>query len=248
MERTDAGFTKRVVGALVGLMAVAAFVPAVAWAQVPVAQVTMYEVLEALQFKKPIEVENSTPQAFARRFAEAALLGNRVVSFGDPIFGASSFIGAEATSTVNIDPLSSRFGTGPIRGSFDLLTDFNGGAVEHLSDLAVVARGRIDGTLDLRPALIPDRKTGKPTPIAPVSGQWRLSTAQGGQFQGAFLIAAEVFGPGGGNWYVQPDALNAGCVSGPAIPVGGGVSLCQLDPTEFVLGIPLTKAVLFLFR
>jgi len=246
MKRTDGTLMKRVVGALAGLVAVAAFVPAVAWAQVPVAQVTMYEVLEALQFKKPIK--HSDPQAFARRFAEAALLGNSVVSFGDPVFGAASYIGAEATSKVNINPGSRHFGTGPIEGTFDLLTDFNGGDVDHLSDLLVVARGKIEGTLDLRPALNPD--PAQQLPIAPVSGKWKLTTVHGerGRFQGAFLIAVEALGPGGGDWYLQPDALGASCVSGNSFPAGPGVSLCQLDSTEYVLGIPLTKAVLFLFR
>ena len=247
MKRTDATLMKRVIGALAGLTAVVAFVPAVAWAQVPVAQVTMYEVLEALQFKRPIE--NTDPVMFARRFAQAGLLGNSVVSFGDPVFGAASYIEAEATSNVNINPASRNFGTGPISGKFDLLTDFNGGDVDHLSDLAVVASGKLEGTLDLRPVLIPDPNTGQPTPIAPVSGKWRLvHGGERGQFQGAFMIAVEALGPGGGDWYVQPDALQANCVSGFSFPVAPGVSLCQLAPTEYVLGIPLTKAVLFLVR
>jgi len=245
MKRTDAGFVKRAMGALIGVMAVIAFVPAVAWAQVPVAQVTMYEVLEALQFKKPIK--HTDPQAFAKRFADAALLGNSVVSFGDPVFGAASYIGAQAQSKVNINPASRNFGTGPIQGTFDLLTDFNGGDVDHLSDLAVVASGKIDGTLDLRPALDPTN----PQPIAPVSGTWKLTTVHGarGQFQGAFLIAADLSAMGlPGDWYIQSDRLNASCVSGDSVLVAPGVSACRLDPTEYVLGIPLTKAVLFLVR
>ena len=246
MKRTDAGFVKRMTGALIGVMAAIAFVPAVAWAQAtPVAQVTMYEVLEALQFKKPIK--DTDPQAFARRFADAALLGNSVVSFGDPVFGAASYIGAEAQSKVNVNPASRDFGTGPIRGTFDLLTDFNGGDVDHLSDLAVVASGKIDGTLDLRPALDPTN----PQPIAPVSGKWKLTTVPGerGQFQGAFLIAADLTAMGmPGDWYVQPKELNAGCVSGNSVDFGLPVTFCRLDQTEYVLGIPLTKAVLFLVR
>ena len=232
--------------ALVPVLGLLLLVPSAALAQAPVAQVTMYEVLEALQFKKPIR--HTTPQAFARRFAEASLLGNSVVSFGDPVFAAASYIGAEATSNVNINPASRNFGTGPIRGEFDLLTDYNGGDVDHLSDLAVVASGKIDGTLDLRPALDPTN----PQPIAPVSGNWKLKNVHGerGQFQGAFLIAVDglTLGLSGGDWYLQPDQLNASCVSGVSFPAGPGVSLCQLAPTEYVLGIPLTKLVLFLFR
>lgn len=247
MKRTDAGFAKRIAGALIGVMAAIAFAPTVAWAQVPVAQVTMYEVLEALQFKKAIK--HTDPQAFAKRFADAALLGNSVVSFGDPIFGAASYIGAEAQSKVDIRPASRTFGTGPIQGTFDLLTDFNGGDVDHLSDLAVVASGKIDGTLDLRPALNPTN----PQPIAPVSGKWKLRTVPGerGQFQGAFLIAADLsaLGLGDGDWYVQPDELNASCVSKVQVTLVPGVATaCMLDKTEYVLGIPLTKAVLVLFR
>lgn len=231
--------------ALVLVLGVLLLMPGPALAQAPVAQVTMYEVLEALQFKKPIR--HTTPQAFARRFAEASLLGNSIISFGDPVFGASSYIGAAATSNVNINPASRSFGTGPIQGEFDLLTDFNGGDVDHLSDLAVVASGKIDGTLDLRPALDPTN----PQPIAPVSGNWKLTTRHGerGQFMGAFLIAADLSALGlPGDWYVQPDDLKASCVSGIVVALPGGVSACQLAPTEYVLGIPLTKVVLFLFR
>lgn len=232
--------------ALVPVLGLLLLMPGPALAQAPVAQVTMYEVLEALQFKKPIG--HTTPQAFARRFAEASLLGNSVRSFGDPVFAAASYIGAEATSKVNINPASRSFGIGPIRGEFDLLADYNGGDVDHLSDLAVVASGKIEGTLDLRPALDPK----DPKPIAPVSGNWKLTTVHGerGQYQGAFLIAVDglTLGLGGGDWYLQPDDLNASCVSGVSFPAGPGVSLCQLAPTEYVLGIPLTKLVLFLFR
>ena len=93
MKRTATGLLKRMLGALAGLMVAAAFVPAVASAGGPVARLTMYEVLEALQFKKPIE--GTDPQQFARRFAEAALLGNQVVPLSaNPIFLASNYSGA----------------------------------------------------------------------------------------------------------------------------------------------------------
>jgi hypothetical protein len=233
---------KRVVGALAGLVAVAAFVPAVAWAQAPVAQLTGYEVFEALQFKKPLE--HTTPQAFAKRFAQAALLGNSVVSFGDPVFGASSYFGAEATSNVNINPASRTFGTGPIQGTFDLLFDYNFGAVDHLSDLAVVASGTLAGTLDLRLALDPTH----PQPIAPVSGKWKLTTVRGehGQFQGAFFIPVDLTTLGlPGLWYVQSPA--GACVSKTVVALSAEASACLLDSTEYVLGIPLTKVVLVLF-
>ncbi|MGH9576599.1 MAG: hypothetical protein ACRD3R_04095, partial [Terriglobales bacterium] len=119
MKRTDAGLMKRVLGALVGVMTAAALVPATAWAQ-PVARVTAYEVLEALRFKMPIA--NTNPQQFARRFAEAGLLGDQLVPLQpDPVFAAATHIEAEAASNVNIDPRSAKFGTGPIRGEFDLL-------------------------------------------------------------------------------------------------------------------------------
>src|SRR5712692_9312671 len=123
MKRMDATLMKRVAVVLAGLVAAAAFVPAIARAQIPVAEVTMYEVLATLQFKQPIKHAN--PPAFAKRFADAALLGISVISFGDPVFGASSHIGAKTTSNVNINPASQNFGTGPIQGQFDLLAAFN---------------------------------------------------------------------------------------------------------------------------
>ena len=203
-----------------------------------------------MQFKKHVKFQFSNDAemiAILRRFADACLLGNSVVSFGDPIFGAASYIGADAQSKVNITPGNKSFGTGPIKGTFDLLTDFNGGDVDHLSDLAVVASGKLDGMLDLRPALDPKN----PQPIAPVSGKWRLTTVgnQRGTFQGAFLIATDLSAfslPG--DWYIQPDNLQANCISNTMFPIAPGATACLLDSTEYVLGIPLTKAVIFLVK
>lgn len=244
MKRMDGTLRKRVVGALAGLVAVAAFVPAVAWAQVPVARLTMYEVLEALQLKKPTQ-----------RFASAALLGNRVVPLQpDPFFAAATNVGAEATSKVNINPGSRRFGTGPIQGDFQLLTlmDLDSNGEPNLSDLVVVARGHLEGTLDLRPALIPDPATGLPSPYAPVSGTWNLKHdgRKPGSFAGAFLIPFRIPGVGG-HWYLNPAELEITglpsiCLSGFVADFGFG-PLCALDPVqETLLGFPLTKAVIYL--
>lgn len=253
MKRTDAGFVKRAMGALIGVMAVIVFVPAVAWAQ-PVARVTAYEVLEALKFKGPIR--HSDPQAFSLRFAEAGLLGDQVVPLQkDPLFAAATHIEAGATSNVNINPKSRKFGTGPIQGEFDLLSlqDLDGNGDPNLSDLVVIANGRLQGTLDLRPALIPNPNTGMVSPLALVSGTWNLKRdgRKPGPFSGVFLIPFDAGALGlPGNWYLNPSELEIPglpsiCRSGVKVDTPFG-SFCQLSPEEYVLGFPLTKAIIFL--
>jgi hypothetical protein len=255
MRRRDGTFAKRLVGALAGLVALAAFVPALAWAQ-PVARVTAYEVLEALQFKAPNWHADPRSNALVRRFAEAALLGDRILPLQpDPLFAAATHIGAGATSKVNITPGSQKFGLGPIQGDFDLLTlqDLDGNGDPNLSDLVVIASGKLQGLLDLRPALIPNPGTGQVSPFALVSGTWSLKKDghKPGPFSGLFLIPFEVPGLEGAQWYLNPPELDLGgqlpttCRSNVIVNLAFG-SICQLSAEEYVLGFPLTKAVIFL--
>jgi hypothetical protein len=261
MRGTKATLTKRVFGALAGLVALAALAPAVAWAQ-PVARVTAYEVLEALQFKKPMKHWHWHPSmesVLVRRFAEAALLGDNILPLQpDPLFAVATHVGAAATSNVNITPGSKRFGLGPIRGEFDLLKleDLDGNGNPNLSDLVVIASGRFQGMLDLRPALVPDPQTGMPRPLALVSGTWNLNKGDKGEqkpgpLSGVFLIPFELPGFEGIQWYLNPPDLDAGgalpttCRSNVVVDFGFG-NICQLSAEEYVLGFPLTKAVIFL--
>ena len=114
----------------------------------------------------------------------------------------------------------------------------------------VVASGRLRGTLDLRPVLIPDPATGMPSPYAPVSGRWDFKHGDIAKtFQGAFLIPFQI--PGFlGEWYLNPASLEIPglpsiCASGVMMDIGFG-AVCQLAPSEHVLGFPLTKAVIYL--
>ena len=148
-----------------------------------------------------------------------------------------------------------RSGTGPIQGEFDLLSlqDLDGNGNPNLSDLVIIASGRLQGTLDLRPALIPDPATGMVSPVAPVSGTWNLKNdgRRAGSFGGAFLIPFDASALGlQGDWYINPKelaipGLPSICLSGVVINTPFG-SFCQLSPEEYVLGFPLTKAIIFL--
>lgn len=232
----------------VALLAVALswLAPAVASAEVPVARIVLYEVMESLELRQTRR--DAVP--FSKRIADAALLGTSVVplSPGTP-FAANQSITATATSRVILDPTREGFGTGPITGAFDLVVsrDLDNNGRQNLSDLVVVASGSLQGTLDLRPALVEQQ------PFARVSGQWALGDDSAGRFSGLFLIPFDY--PGLGLVYLDPPELQAAgsvCLSGksyvvPADPTGAVlIPVCVLDYREFVLGFSLTKAVLFL--
>jgi hypothetical protein len=117
----------------------------------------------------------------------------------------------------------------------------------------VVASGRLQGTLDLRPVLILDPNTGQVSHSAPVSGTWDLENdgRKPGAFSGKFLIPFDGSALGlAGDWYVNPGELEIPgqasiCLSGVLIDIPIG-TFCQLSAQEYVLGFPLTKAVIFL--
>ena len=253
----------RVVAASLAAAALAGLFPAAASAERPVAGVVLYEVWEALELRGPIR--NADPEAFRRRFAEAGLLGLKpVVPLPNGVFAEADGIVAEATSNVNIVAGNRQFGTGPIRGDFQLLK-FIGpqlpGSDPNLAQLVVTAEGRLQGTLDLRLALDPVT----PAPLAPVAGTWQLKGPGGrpGRFDGAFLIPVSVPTVGGPlTFYVVPgDLLKSVNPFGvecnlpvpaqalePFLTLPATAAACQLEPQEFVLGFALTKAVIILFE
>ncbi|MGH7356330.1 MAG: hypothetical protein ACRELS_17370, partial [Candidatus Rokuibacteriota bacterium] len=95
--------------------------------------------------------------------------------------------------------------------------------------------------------------TGQVSPLALVSGTWNLKNdgRKPGPFSGVFLIPFDGSLLGlSGDWYLNPkeleiEGLPSICRSGHIAdtPFGG---FCQLSAEEYVLGFPLTKAVIFL--
>lgn len=206
--------------------------PAAAYAGPPVATVVMYEVAEALQFKGPKAA--TSPEDLRRRLAQATLLGKDVQGQPGTVFGGAQFIVVDAQSNVDLSS-----GVGPIRGTFDLLIDTNP-ARESLDTLVITGSGSLRGTLDLT--------TAQPQGYAGVNGRWEVRRGRArGTFNGLFLIP---FQAGSAYFYVDLGLIPC-AAGGTTLPMGPGGSLvpvCPLRPDEFSLGIPLTKAVIFLYN
>ncbi|HXG03128.1 MAG TPA: hypothetical protein VNO23_06940 [Candidatus Binatia bacterium] len=201
--------------------------PTTADAQSPVATVVIYEVAEALRFKGPKAA--TSPTELRRRLAEATLLGKDVQGREGTVFSGAQFIIVDAQSNVDLST-----GVGPIRGTFDLLIDTDP-ARESLDTLVITGSGSLRGTLDLTTA-----QQG----YAGVHGRWEARRARArGTFNGVFLIPFLVV-----DTYYYLDLGLVPCASGGAmLPIGPApVPVCPLRPDEFSLGIPLTKAVIFL--
>lgn len=201
--------------------------PTTADAQSPVATVVIYEVAEALRFKGPKAA--TSPTELRRRLAEATLLGKDVQGQPGTVFSGAQFIIIDAQSNVDLST-----GVGPIRGTFDLLIDTDP-ARESLDTLVITASGSLRGTLNLTTA-----QQG----YAAVNGRWEARRARArGTFNGLFLIPFLVVD----TYYYLDLGLVPCAAGGTTLPIGPGpVPVCPLRPDEFSLGIPLTKAVIFL--
>jgi hypothetical protein len=171
----------------------------------------------------------------ARRVAQASLLGREVNPVAShPLFKQGSFIQADATSTVDM-----AVGKGPLRGRMMLLTDVDP-TRESLDTLVIDANVWVKGELDLTTAA---------QGYAALGGQWTsLRPRAGGTFSGLFLIP---FLPDGDERYFYLDLGGEAdpCEAPEFVTVGGQVVPgCPLQPFEFALGIPLTKAVVTFFE
>jgi hypothetical protein len=213
----------RVLGSLAASMVAAvAFTSTPASAEIPVVRMVMYEVTEALRFKPAA----TDPADFERRMAAASLLGVDVqpLAAGTP-FAVGQFTVTNATS--NVDLLT---GHGPVKGSIDLLTDLDP-TRNSLDTLLITAVIRIKADLDLTTAT---------QGFAGINGTWKIkNTEHRGHFTGFFVIPFQLPGLGTQYWYV--DLGPGACATTSPVP-----GLCPLTPGEFVLGIPLTKAVIVL--
>lgn len=209
--------------------------PGLAAAQAPVAAVVMYEVAESLTFKVPKHTDDLAQAK--RRLATATLIGRTIVPFtADPAspWTGAQFMSAHAQSTISLVS-----GTGPIRGTFDVLKDLDP-TRESLDTLVVMSSGQLHGVLDLSTSL---------SGFASTSGTWQVKKSKG-TFAGVFVVP---FPFEGGYAYVDltgPMGLAqlglSFCDSSRAVDLGGGTPGCRLGSEEFALGIPLTKALLIL--
>src|SRR5713226_968917 len=210
------------------LMAAAVIViaPVAARAETPVARVTLYEVDEALKLKP----RGHETGAVLARLAQASLLGvsGDVVALDEKnsVFKTGAFVKADASSNVSLATL-----VGPVRGTINLLQDLDP-TRNSLDTLLITAVLDIKGELDLTP-------TASKIPMAPIQGRWRVSHShQRGTYSGVFLIPFSLDGKT--YYYLNPADVAPGFTCKGAVEYG----LCRVDSTEFVLGIPMTKALL----
>jgi len=212
--------------ALVAILTVLVL-PLAVQAETPVARVTLYEVNEALRLKA---VRHDDTSELKRRLAQASLLGIDVVAVGPKsVFVTGAFVKADASSAVDLGT-----GHGPVKGTIQLLTDIDPNR-NSLDTLLVTGEIDIRGDLDLTTASV--------TATAPITGTWRAEyRRERGNYRGVFLIP---FNMKGTYYYQNPaDVFPGFTCKGAVEDFGPWGKFCRVDSTEFVLGIPLTKALL----
>ena len=173
------------------------------------ATLKLYEVQEATDLRR------ATPQDPVLRLANAALVGT--ASGGLCTAGQDPC----AFDTVAVSRIPLHLGVGPLSGDFQVMFDTMLSGL--LSDLVLVAKGSVQGTLDLRPLL-----TGK-APMALMKGRWKSKALDArGTLSGTFLLPF-------------PDPTKQ-CATGFAY-LDPSVGLQCLNTNETSLGRPLTKVV-----
>jgi len=175
------------------------------------ATIKAYEVQEATDLK-------GKPQDPVLRVANAALVGTASGGLCTPA-GQDPC----AFDTLAISKVPLHIGVGPLNGDFQVLFDTMMNPGHLLSDLVLVAKGSVHGTLDLRPLL------NRTAPMALMKGRWTSGMlGVRGTFSGTFLLPF-------------PDPTKQ-CATGFAYldPAAG---LQCLEPNETSLGRPATKVV-----
>jgi hypothetical protein len=166
-------------------------------------------------------------QAAVLRLANATLVGTAT---GD-ICDATAIPGVPAqdpcafdTTAISRVPLDR--GTGDLDGDFQLLRDAFP-EQQLLSDLVLVAKGGVEGTIDLRPLLNPTN----PQPVAFMEGRWKSKKlGVKGTFTGTFFVP-----------FADPTGT---CTTGYAYVDPSNPNAVQcLEPSEFSLGLPVTKVL-----
>src|SRR5262245_31898411 len=196
-------------------------------AETPLARMTLYEVNEALRLKA---VRHDDTSELRRRLAQASLLGTDVVALGpNSLFVTGAFVKADASSAVDLAS-----GRGPVRGTIQLLTDIDP-TRNSLDTLLVTGELEIRGELDLTTAAV--------TATAPIAGTWRGEYRRERGSDGG--LCRIPFKMSGTYYYRNPaDVFPGFTCKGQVDDFGPWGKFCRVDSTEFVLGIPLTKALL----
>ena len=183
-------------------------------APTPFATLKLYEVQEATDLRA-VRTEDRV-----LRLANAALVGT--ASGGLCTAGQDPC----AFDTLAKSAVPLHIGVGPLNGDWQVMLDdelIHPDGNPLLSDLVLVAKGSVAGTLDLRPLL-----TGT-APMALMKGQWKSKALDvRGTFSGTFLVP-----------FTDPTKQ---CATGFAYfdPSAG---LQCVNTTEMSLGRPLTKVV-----
>lgn len=183
------------------------------------ATLKLYEVQEATDLRV-------RGQAAVLRLANATLVGTAT---GD-ICDATAMPGVPAqdpcafdTTAISRVPLDR--GKGDLDGDFQLLFDSIPDQ-QLLSDLVLVAKGGVEGTIDLTPLL-----SDNPQPFATMEGKWNSKKlGVKGTFTGTFFVPF-------------PDPTGT-CATGWAyVDRPRGTGLVCLEPNEMSLGNPVTKVI-----
>jgi len=175
------------------------------------ATLKLYEVQEATDLK------GNKPEDPILRLANAALVGT--ASGGLCTAGQDPC----AFDTLAVSRVPLHIGVGPLTGDFQVMFDTMMNPGHLLSDLVLVAKGSVHGTLDLRPLL------NRTAPMALMNGRWKSKMLDArGTFSGTFLLPF-------------PDPSGQ-CATGFAY-LDPGLGLQCLETTEMSLGRPVTKVV-----
>jgi len=206
-----------VVAVAAGLGLAPAASPAQTRAEPRATDATPFATIKAYEVQEGTALKGDNPQDPVLRLANASLVGTAS--------GGLCTAGQDPCpfDTLAISRVPLHFGVGPLNGNFQVLFDTLMNPGHLLSDLVLVAKGSVHGTLDLRPLL------NRTAPMALMKGTWR-SRALGvrGTFSGTFLVPF-------------PDPTNQ-CATGFSY-LDPETGLQCLEPNETSLGRPVTKVV-----
>jgi hypothetical protein len=178
------------------------------------ATLKLYEVQEATDLK------GARPEDPVLRLANAALVGT--ASGGLCTAGQDPC----AFDTLALSQVPLPIGVGPLNGKWQVMLDdelIHPDGIPLLSDLVLVAKGSVTGTLDLRPLL------RREAPMALMKGRWKSKALDArGTLSGTFLLPF-------------PDPTKQ-CATGFAY-LDPSAGLQCLNTNETSLGRPLTKVV-----
>jgi hypothetical protein len=183
-------------------------------------QPTQFATLKLYEVQEATDLSSARPQDPVLRLANAALVGT--ASGGLCTAGQDPC----AFDTLAKSSVPLHTGVGPLNGDWQVMLDdelIHPDGNPLLSDLVLVAKGSVTGTLDLRPLLTQE------APMALMKGRWKSKALDvRGTFSGTFLVP-----------FTDPTKQ---CATGFAY-LDPSAGLQCLNATEMSLGRPLTKVV-----